>query len=120
MIDNDTAVKMQKDTLEEFVKSANNVFESVVGNFDKEIIKIKKFEFDENQVTVTFDAKIETDTKYLGNNLEETSELSKKDTFDAKAETITLKKVDGNWKVIYADLLYNNYMSSGMVTQVSM
>jgi len=103
MIDSDIAVSMQKEVLEKYLEGNNDPFSTIITKFDKEITKIRKFEFDENQVTVTFDAKIDLETKYLGNDLEETT---KKDTYTTSFETITLKKVDNNWKVVYADLIY--------------
>ncbi|MDE5831183.1 MAG: hypothetical protein K2H53_06240 [Clostridia bacterium] len=111
MIENDLAVKMQKDTVENYLEQENNIFTSVVTSFNKEISKVKKFVFDEDQVTVTFDSKVEKQVKYLENTLEENKELSKKADFAPIDETITLKKVDGTWKVIYADLQYTDYSS---------
>lgn len=119
IIDNDLAVKMQKETIEGYLKQENNAFTSVVTSFDKEISKIKKFVFDEDQVTVTFDSKVEKQVKYLENTLEENKELSKKADFAPIDETITLKNVDGAWKVVYADLQYTDY-SGGFNTGVVM
>lgn len=114
MIDNELAVKMQTNTLREYLENNNNPFETVISNFDKEITKIKKFEFDEDQVTVTFTSKIEQETKYLDESTEETKELSKKGNFNSSDETITLQKIDGNWKLVYADLMYADPSSQGM------
>lgn len=119
IIDNDIAVKMQKETIEGYLKQENNAFTSVVTSFDKEISKIKKFVFDDDQVTVTFDSKVEKQVKYLENTLEENKELSKKADFVPTDETITLKKVDGTWKIVYADLQYTDY-SGGFSTGVVM
>lgn len=119
IIDNDLAVKMQKETVEIYLKQENNAFTSVVTSFDKEISKIKKFVFDEDQVTITFESKVEKQVKYLENTLEENKELSKKADFVPTDETITLKNVDGTWKVVYADLQYTDY-SGGFNTGVVM
>ncbi len=65
MIDNQTAVDMQKDMIKDFLESANTYPQAVVIKYDKEIKKIKKYVFDEDQVTVTFIAKSEIESKYL-------------------------------------------------------
>ena len=122
MIENDTAIKMQKDTVSTYVKNANDVFQSVVTSYEREITKIKKLAFDEDQVTVTLDTKIMQDIKYLDSTEEGTQELSKKHDFKPQGDTITLKKINGTWKVVYAALTYQDYsMGSGMsVTTISL
>ena len=118
MIDNEIAVDMQRKRLEEYVKSENNIFLNVITKFDRQITKIKKFVYDENQVTVTFSSKVEEEIKYLGSD---EKEMTKVQNFDNPEETITLQYVDGKWKVVYADLQYNNYLansySTGMVVE---
>lgn len=109
MIENDIAIKMQKDTVSRYVKDANDVFQSIITSYNREIIKIRKFVFDEDQVTVTLDTNITQDTKYLDNTEEGTKELSKKHDFKTQEDTITLKKVNGTWKVVYANLTYQDY-----------
>ncbi len=101
MIDNQTAIKTQKDVMENFLKSTNNNTKSIIVKYDKEIVKIKKYVFDDNQVTVTFDAKTEIERKYLDDG----EEKIKKDTSDDKDSSITLQLVDGTWKVVYADII---------------
>lgn len=122
MIDNELAVKMQKDAVSSYVKNNNNVFETVVTAFNRDITKIKKFAFDDDQVTVTLDTKVSQDIKYLEFAETETKELSKKNDFNLQGETITLKKVDGTWKVVYASLTYQDYSAgSGMsVTTINL
>lgn len=93
MIDNDTAIKMQKDSVESYLKNENDITTSVVTNFNREIKKIKKFAFDDDQVTVTFSSAVEKEIKYLENSIEE-KELSKKSNIEFPDETITLKNVD--------------------------
>ncbi|MCI8393268.1 MAG: hypothetical protein HFJ24_07365 [Clostridia bacterium] len=118
MIDNELAVRMQKDRIEDFVRNNSNVFSSTLTKFNKEVTKVMKFSFDEDQVIVTLNTKTETETKYL-DSLNENKEVSKKND-QISEESITLQKVDGTWKVVYADLeLYTNSMDSmGMVTKI--
>lgn len=122
MIDNELAVKMQKDAVSSYVKNNNNVFETVVTAFNRDITKIKKFAFDDDQVTVTLDTNVSQDIKYLEFAETETKELSKKNDFNLQGDTITLKKVDGTWKVVYASLTYQDYSAgSGMsVTTINL
>ena len=102
MIDNELAIRMQKDRIENFVQNNSNVFNSTLTKFDKEITKVKKFSFDDNQVIVTLNTKTETETKYL-DSLDENKEVSKKND-QISEESITLQKINGTWKVVYADL----------------
>lgn len=113
MINNDLAVKMQADRLRDYLKENYNPFSEVCSSYNKEITKIKKFSFDEDQVTVTFTSKTEQETKYLDEESEENKELIKKEDFNSSDETITLQNIDGTWKVVYADLLYSNPNSGG-------
>ncbi|MCI8518903.1 MAG: DUF4301 family protein [Clostridia bacterium] len=105
IIDNNLAVKMQKERFEEFLESDNEPTNSFVTKFNKEITKFKKFAFDADQVTVTFNSKVNKEIKYL----EEDDELSRKVDFSSPEETMTLQKINGAWKVVYADLQYQDY-----------
>ena len=123
MIDNETARDMQKEILGDFLENSNDIFSSVITKYNREITKVRKFNFDADQVTVTFDTKIDVETKYLGSGLEESNETTKKENFNANSETITLKKVDNNWKVVYADLTYyggSQQGTMGMITYTAM
>lgn len=113
MINNDLAVKMQADRLKDYLEESYNPFSEVCSSYNKEITKIKKFSFDEDQVTVTFTSKTEQETKYLDEESEENKELRKKEDFNSSDETITLQNIDGTWKVVYADLWYSNPNSEG-------
>lgn len=118
MIDNELAIRMQKDRVENFVQYNSNAFVSTLTEFNKEIIKVKKFSFDENQVIVTLNTKTETETKYL-DSLSGNKEVSKKNDQVAE-ESMTLQKVNGIWKVVYADLNLetNNVDTMEMITKV--
>lgn len=100
MIENEKAKEMQKKVLEDLLIENNDPMQSVTIKFDREITKINKYAFDDNQVTITFDSKIQTEVKYLDGE----KELTKKNTKDAKKESMTLVYEDGIWKVVYADL----------------
>ena len=108
MVDNKTAREQQKNILDMIISSSNNPTQNVVIKYDREIKKIKKYEFDEDQVTVTFDSNIEIETKYLENGKART----KKNTQKAEGESVTLKFENGIWKIVYADLRYQSNMAT--------
>lgn len=99
MVDNKTAIELQKNILEPIISQNNDFKQSVMTKYDREIKKIKKYVFDEDQVTVTFDSSIEIETKYMEGKKEKT----KKNTQKAEDESITLKLENGTWKIVYAD-----------------
>lgn len=115
MIDNETVVNMQKEIVEEFLKNSNNYLQTVVTKYNKEITKIRKYSFDDDQVTVTFDTKSDIENKYLDDGNEKT----RKDTTSENGETITLQLVDGNWKVVYSDIMYHNIADTKGMVQVN-
>ena len=110
MVDNKTAIELQKNILAPIISQNNDFKQSVMTKYDREIKKIKKYVFDEDQVTVTFDSNIEIETKYM----EGRKEKIKKNTQKVEDESITLKLENGTWKVVYADLRIQPYMSTGM------
>ena len=58
-------------------------------------------------MTVTFNSKLETSTKYLK---EDNQEQEKQNSFDTSNDEIVLQKIDGKWKIVYSNLQYgNNY-----------
>ena len=102
MIDNKTAIDIQKGILEGILSEGNDLKQSITTKYNREITKIKKYEFDENQVTVTFDSNIEIEIKYLDSN---NKERIKKDTQKNQDESITLNYENESWKVVYTDLI---------------
>ena len=110
MVDNKTAIELQKNILEPIISQNNDFKQSVMTKYDREIKKIKKYVFDEDQVTITFDSSIEIETKYMEGKKEKT----KKNTQKAEDESITLKLENGTWKIVYADLRVQPNMSAGM------
>ena len=110
MIDNKTAIELQKDSLDMILNSTNDLKDKVVTKYDREIKKIKKYEFDDNQVTITFDSEINYETKYLENRKAKTQKNSQK----AEDESITLVYEDEMWKVVYANLRTDSNTNAGM------
>lgn len=102
MIESNKAVEIQKEALEDFLTENNNFSQSVITKFDRNVTNLKKYVFDDDQVTVSFNSEIEIETKYFDG----TEERTKKNTQKQEEDMITLKLVDGKWKVIYADLRY--------------
>lgn len=111
MIDNETAIDMQKDVIEKFLYDQNDFLQSITIKFDREITKIKKYTFDDDQVTITFDSKIEMETKYLKDG----EERINKNEYEATEESITLQIIDGVWKIVYADLQYYDINEDSIV-----
>lgn len=114
MIDNKEVVDMQKDTMKTFLDNANNYFQAIITKYNKEIVKIRKYAFDDEQVTVTLETNTEIESKYLDGE----NEKVRKENSSSKDETITLQLVDGKWKVVYADLMYYNGMNQEAYTMV--
>jgi len=102
MINNEEAVKIQYGYLEGMLDNQGNEIRT---NIDRIITKIKGYEFDGNQVTVTFNSKVDTDIKYLDGNEEKT----RKDSFESTNDEIILQKVDDKWKVVSTNLMYLGY-----------
>lgn len=108
MINNEEAVKLQYQNLESCLDYGyNNDSEGIRSNLERKITKISSYEFEGNQVTVTFDAKLKTTSKYIN---EENEEQERQDSIDIENDEIILQKVDGKWKIVYSNLQYrNNY-----------
>lgn len=104
MIPNEEAVLIQYQAIEENLKNGYNKLEARTDQ-RRTINKITEYEFDSNQVTVRFENKVEQITKYF-DGIEEQSE---KKAFNALQDEIILQKKDGEWKVVYANLQFNEY-----------
>jgi uncharacterized ubiquitin-like protein YukD len=117
MIDNNSALEIQTTIIEGELENQLSS-ESIITKFEREILKISSYAFDGDQVTVTFKSKVTKDVKSLVNNGydDDGNEISKEETnsdsFNTESETITLQKVDGVWKVVYADLQFTDYTST--------
>lgn len=110
MISNEEAVKLQHQAIKTSLDEGYKPTE-ITSKIDRKITKISSYEFDGNQVTVTFNSKMETTKKYLNDQNEE---QENKNVFESSDDEIILQKVDGIWKIVYSNLQSNNY--DGMYT----
>lgn len=106
MIENDEAVKLQFTYFKSIIEQQNNK-RFIKTKVDRKISKITGYEFDEDQVTVTFNSKIETTSKYL--DVEE--EKIKKDSNETSKDEIILKKVGEQWKVVSSNIQFYGYVN---------
>lgn len=83
----------------------------VITSLKRDIIEITKYEFTGNQVKVTISTNIEV--KYLEKDKGNNDKVKENVKSGKYTDTISLKKVDGKWKVAYANLqnllLINQY-----------
>ncbi len=113
-ISNENVIDIQamafRTNIEEFELSGN----SVTTKFDRQVKRVKKYVFDGDQVTVTLENEVKKEVKTLDVMTEE--EQTENKEFNSKNDEITLKKKDGKWKVVYANLQYisNDEMSEDM------
>lgn len=104
MTNSDEAVKLQNSILKFNLKNEyKNNKQQVTTKQKRDIIKIKGYEFDSNIVTVTFSSKLSMEYEYLNNDKQE---QIKKQDLPTENDEIQLKKVNGEWKVTYANLQY--------------
>lgn len=115
MISNEEAVELQYQILVSILKEGYNTNE-IKRKTERQIIKISGYEFEGNQVTVTFKSKVKNTTKYLNQNNEE---QERQDTFETFEDEIMLQKVDEEWKIVYTNLQYDDYNSYSVDTQVN-
>ncbi len=110
----DGTANIQKTILTEYVKNQLVDTSKITVSFNREITRISNYNFDGNQVTVTFNSKVTTKQKYNDIDLEtgETSEKISENVFEVQDESITLEKKDGTWKIVYANLQYQDSDSS--------
>lgn len=101
MISNEEAVKMQYIALVKALESGYNTIDRRT-NFERKIIKISSYEFDGNQVTVDFTSNVKNTTK----NIVLENQEENNDSFNTYNDEIILKKIDGQWKVVYSSLQY--------------
>lgn len=99
MIDNQEAINIQQKILEENLKNGYSALE-VRTNSSRKIQKVSSYQFENNQVTVSLkDNVIETIKTF-----EHDEEIEKNNEFEASEDEIVLQKVEGKWKVVYANL----------------
>lgn len=101
MIDNPEAINIQQKNLEYNLKSGYDVLQ-VRTKLSRRIQKISSYQFENNQVTVMLEDNIEEIVKTSDGN----KEYTKSNELSVNEDEIILKKVDGNWKVVYANLQF--------------
>ena len=103
MIDNQESINIQQKILEENLKNGYNVLE-VRTNLSRKIQKVSSYQFENNQVTVSLRDNVEETIK-TSDGLEE---YDKNNEFEASEDEIVLQKVDGKWKIVYANLQFDD------------
>ena len=104
MIDNEDAVDLQYQILVSTLEG-NFSKNSIVTNISRTITDKPKYEFDGDQVQVTFASKLSKTEKYLENE-DDTEEDAKtrNNTQNTYSDQINLQKVNGEWKIVYSNL----------------
>ena len=95
MITNTESINIQSQILEENLRNGYNALE-VRTKLSRKIQKISSYEFEGNQVTVNLKDQ---------DGMEEHNENS---SFEASNDQIILKKENGKWKVVYANLQFDD------------
>lgn len=112
----ESAVEIQKTILSDIAEKDLLNTSTFIISYDRKIKKINSYNFDGNQVTVTFESKITTKQKYLDVNIEtgEKQEKVKENNCEVEGDMITLEKKDGKWKVVYSNFDYgfNNHTNA--------
>ena len=118
MIENEKIFEMQLDLIKNEIEEMNNAYSNIVTSYNKKIAKIDKYEFDGNQVTVTFKAINEVEEEYVKKG--EIDSETQKDKIEVRkneeerpSEILTLQKVDGEWKIVYSEMVNQVTNSKG-------
>lgn len=106
MIDNQESVNIQQKILEESLRNGYSEGQ-VRTNWSRKIQKVSSYQFEKNQVTVSLKDNIEETIK-TSDGIEE---YNKNNEFEASKDEIVLQKVNGKWKVVYANLLFDDNTS---------
>lgn len=111
MIDNEEAVEIQSKMLISNLNYQNNENE-IRTKYKRNIDKITGYQFEGDQVTVTFLSTVQVEKKYKDalTGEEQTSSQS----FSTSDDEIVLQKIDGNWQIVYTNLQYNEYGNSAI------
>ena len=106
MINNEEAIEIQNGYLFDELKNGYRTENEVRTKNKRTITKISSYEFDGDQVTVTLRTTIETTYKYI----EEITgtEKERQNTVSSTNDEIILQKVDGQWKVAYSNMRFDN------------
>lgn len=111
MIDNEEAVEIQSKILISNLNYQNDENE-IRTKYKRNIDKITAYQFEGDQVTVTFLSTVQVEKKYKDalTGEEQTSSQS----FSTSSDEIVLQKIDGNWQIVYTNLQYNEYGNSAV------
>ena len=101
----ESTIETENTDEEQAGQSNENIINSIKTKMEREITKISSYEYDGNQVTVTFNSTTTLTTNYLNNG--ETQE--NQSSFNGYEEQIILQKIDSKWKVVYSDLQNDDY-----------
>lgn len=112
MIDNKETVEMQCKTIVNNLNYQNDKNE-IRTKFERNINKISGYQFDGDQVTVTFSSTVQVEKKYKDSITGE--EQTNSQSFSTSDDEIVLQKIDGKWKVTYTNLQYNEYGNSTVI-----
>ena len=106
MINNEEAIEIQNGYLFDELKNGYRTENEVRTKNKRTITKISSYEFDGDQVTVTLRTTIETTYKYI----EEITgtEKERQNTVSSTNDEIILQKVEGQWKVVYSNMQFDN------------
>ena len=111
-IENAELTKMQKEMIINLISQRSNFVTEVLTKYNKEITNIHSYVFDDDQVTIQFSSETDIETMYQEGNNNQIKARSEK----VEDEVVTMQLVDGNWKIVYADLkdypneIYKNVM----------
>jgi hypothetical protein len=111
---NDDSYKFMTDMLKSDLKSQKSET-TVVYSYKKTISKYTEFKFDKSNVTVT----VETNSSYDGPDIQNPNSGRLK-LNAVTTDTIVLKKVDGEWKVVYSNInrpSQSNSLGGGIVIE---
>lgn len=103
----ESTIETENTDEEQAGQSNENIINSIKTKMEREITKISSYEYDGNQVTVTFNSTTTLTTNYLNNG--ETQE--NQSSFNGYEEQIILQKIDSKWKVVYSDLQNDDYIN---------
>jgi len=105
----DQTANVQKRIISELLQNQLLNTDIINTSFDRKITKISSYEFDGNQVTVSFSSRITIKQKYKELNVltGENMEKVKDNSIDSDSESITLEQKDGKWKIVSTNLTYN-------------
>ena len=106
MIKNDEAVEIQYQYLFAELENGYKATNQIRTKSKRTITKISGYEFDGDQVTVTLKTSVESTYKYIE---EDTGvEKEKQNTVPSTNDEIILQRIEGQWKVVYSNMQFDN------------